>query len=301
MKGNRVLLALGALAVMTIAMACGDDDDRAGRNAESAASSASGDTAGEKDQSLLNALAPASGGGGNANASTALDRKIIFTAGITLSVEDVQAAFNEVSRVAVSTGGFVEKSSFGNGGEGRDRAASLTIRVPASTYQGTLSGLRELRGGTVKTESSKSSEVTDQYTDLQSRLRNLERTEQQYLGLLGQAKTIPDILTVQDRLDSVRLQVEQIQGRLKLLDDQTDLATIDVTLMPVPLAKAGGDGPKAVSEAFTDAWAWFSEASRYVVAGLAVLAVAAVFLALPAGVVLAIAVVVARRSRAAPV
>lgn len=307
MQGRRVprgLLALGAL-VMAVAMACGDDDDDdndAGSAASFAAatSSTKRDAAGETNsQALPNVLAPA-GGSGAANASTALERKIIFTAGITLSVEDVQASFNEVSRLAVSTGGFVEKSSFANAGEDRDRAASLTIRVPASTYQDTLSDLRGLRGGSVKTESSRSNEVTDQYTDLQSRLRNLERTEQQYLGLLEQAKTIPDILTVQDRLDSVRLQVEQIQGRLKVLDDQTDLATIDVTLTPVPPAKgSGSDGPKAVTEAFADAWAWFTEASRYVAAGLAVLAVAAVFLALPVGVVLGVAFVVSRRGRAA--
>lgn len=297
----RGLAAIGAITLLATATACGgnesDDDDSGG-----GASLAAGDLS-ERDNDARDAnngaLPPSTGGTGVAAAATSLDRKIIFTAGITLSVEDVQAAFHDVSRLALSTGGFIEKSSFANAGDERERAASLTMRVPSSAYQDTLSALRGLRGGTVKTEASTSNEVTDQYTDLQSRLRNLERTEQQYLALLQQAKTIPDILTVQERLDSVRLQVEQIQGRLKVLDDQTDLATIDVSLTPVPPVKAGGnDGPKAVSEAFTDAWAWFTEASRYVAAGLAVLAVAAVFLALPAGIVLAVALVVSRRGRA---
>ncbi|MEX1103822.1 MAG: DUF4349 domain-containing protein, partial [Dehalococcoidia bacterium] len=111
--------------------------------------------------------------------------------------------------------------------------------------------------------------------------------------------TITDILIVQDRLDGVRGQIEQIQGRLNALDDLADLATIDVTLTPVPLvaANGGSDGPKPVIDAFVDAWAWFTEASRYVLAGVAVLAVAAIFLALPAGIVLAVMLVV-RRVRA---
>ncbi|MGH2610566.1 MAG: hypothetical protein ACRDHF_15910, partial [Tepidiformaceae bacterium] len=53
-------------------------------------------------------------------------------------------------------------------------------------------------------------------------------------------------------------------------------------------------GPKSVTGAFADAWDWFTEASRYVAAGLAVLAVAAIFLAIPAGIVLGVALVVRR-------
>jgi hypothetical protein len=75
-----------------------------------------------------------------------------------------------------------------------------------------------------------------------------------------------------------------------------------VTLVPLPAAKVSGEGgPKGVRESFVDAWAWFTEASRYAAAGLAVMAVAVVFLTLPAGVVLGVAFVVRRlRPRALP-
>ncbi len=140
--------------------------------------------------------APASSGGftttangANGSLATALDRKIIFNATLTLEARDVTSTFNLASRIATNAGGFVEKSTF-NGGEGSSgdtkRTASLTMRVPADRYQATLSELRTLDGVTVKTEGSKSSEVTEQYTDLTSRLRNLERTETQYLALLVQ-------------------------------------------------------------------------------------------------------------------
>ena len=305
---SQTLIALGALAILTTAAACGDDDtgdddDDSGGGfsaATSAAQGAEGSSAGGARNQALPGLPPATGSPTD-NLASVLDRKIIFTAGLTLSVDDVQVAFNDVSRLATAAGGFVERSSFNKGGgDEQDRTATLTLRVPATAYQDTLAALRGLNGATVKTESSQSSEVTEQYTDLQSRQRNLERTEQQYLALLSQAKTITDILTVQDRLDGVRLQIEQIQGRLKLLDDQADLATVDVTLIPVPPAKADGgkNGPKAVGEAFADAVDWFVEASRYVAVVAAVVAVAAIFLAPPVGLVLGIAYLVSRRSRA---
>ncbi|MEX0781975.1 MAG: DUF4349 domain-containing protein [Dehalococcoidia bacterium] len=287
------LAAIGvAVGVLLAGIACGDDDMGDDDN-DSGASSA--------DQAVG---VPAAGGvpgesGPNPPASNILDRKIIFSAQMTLSVENISNAFSDVTRLATGAGGYVEGSSFTNADDPQARTALLTLRVPADRYQDTLAGLRSLTGGSVKSESSKSSEVTEEYTDLQSRQRNLERTEQQYLALLGQAATITDILIVQDRLDGVRGQIEQIQGRLNALDDLADLATIDVTLTPVPplAANGGSDGPKPVIDAFVDAWAWFTEASGYVLVGVAVVAVAAIFLALPAGIVLAVMLVV-RRVRA---
>jgi hypothetical protein len=139
--------------------------------------------------------------------------------------------------------------------------------------------------------------VTEQYTDLQSRLRNLQSTEAQYLKLLEQAKSINDILTVNDRINSVRSQIEQIQGRLKVLDNLTDMATIDVTLAPIVPAKVeNGGGPKSVGEAFADAWEASLDVMRHLAAAGAVVAVAAIWLAVPAILVLVVALF-GRRNR----
>ncbi len=297
-RHRRLSSLLAGLAVVglfaTAAISCGDDDDDDDRG-----------FSGDSDDAVG---VPAAGGeataqpGGSPPLSSILDRKIIFTAGITLSVEDVATSFGDVSRLATAAGGFVESSTLSNADEVEDRTAHLTLRVPADRYQDTLTSLRDLAGASVKSENSKSSEITEEYTDLQSRQRNLERTEQQYLALLERATTIQDILTVQDRLDGVRGQIEQIQGRLAVLDDLVDLATIDVTLTPLPPAQVKGDsGPKAVTESFADAWGWFMEASRYAASALAVLAVAAIFMAIPAGVVLAVALLIRRlRPRVLP-
>ncbi|MBA4181766.1 MAG: hypothetical protein C0506_14345 [Anaerolinea sp.] len=228
-------------------------------------------------------------------------RKVIINATMSLNVKDVQAAFGEANRLARSAGGYVEKSSFSNPGGAKDESnlrATITLRIPAAQYDATLASLRSIEGAKVQSEGSKSSEVTEQYTDLQSRQRNLERTEGQYLKLLEQAKTIPEILQLNDRLDNVRLQIEQIQGRLKLLDQLSELTTIDLTLAPFPvLAKA--DGRRSLGEVFADAWEASLESVEKVAAAGIYAGVAALWLALPAGLVLLGARRVFRRDQGA--
>ncbi len=175
--------------------------------------------------------APPSAGGGDLASS--LDRKIVSTASLDMQVDDVGGSFEEVGRIATSVGGFVASSSVSYQGE--RQLASVTIRVPSDSYQSVLGSLRKL-GVKVDSESSDANDVTEEYTDLSSRLRTLEATEQQLLTLLTKANNISDILTVQDRLNSVRGEIEQVKGRQQLLDNLTSLATITVHLQPVVAA-----------------------------------------------------------------
>jgi len=204
------------------------------------------------------ALAPS---GAPAPALQTVDRKIIQTASLQLQVEEVSVGFEEVGRIATAAGGFVASSSFSyrDGGDDEDlkqrQVASVTIRVPAVVYANVLSQLRGL-AETVDYEESQASDITEEFTDLQSRLRNLEATETQLLQLLGRAETITDILTVQDRLNIVRGEIEYVQGRLNLINDLTDLATITVHLRPVDGAVPSPDGGSDVNlgETISEAW-----------------------------------------------
>jgi len=192
-----------------------------------------------------------SGGGTNAAPSLQDDRKIVQTASMRLSVEEVGASFEDVGRVASAAGGFIASSSFSNQGDAQ--VASLTIRVPAAEYQSVLSELREL-GVKVLSEDSKSSDVTAEYTDLGSRLRNLEATERQMLTLLERATTVGEILQVQDRLNSIRNEIEQVKGRMAMLDKLTELATITVHLQPVAVASTSPDEGSRLGNEISAAW-----------------------------------------------
>jgi hypothetical protein len=187
---------------------------------------------------------------------TSIERKIVQTASMQLQVEAVGAGFEEVGRIATAAGGFVASSKFSYKGE--QQIASVTIRVPSSSYQSVLGQLRGL-AEKVDAEDSNASDVTEEYTDLESRLRNLQATHDQLLALLGRAQTVTDILTVQDRLNAVTGQIEQVKGRMQLLDNLTDLSTVTVHLRPVaaPVKDSGGVNlGETISEAWDDSLAF---------------------------------------------
>ena len=313
---NSQTLRFAALVVLAIAAisfaACGggDDDDSALSSASGVLSLddravPQGTTAASKPAGGL--AVPQSETGAGAGGAPALagqfERKVILNATLQLDVPNVGQSFSDAGRIAQLVGGYVEKSTFTAITEGKadgPRAATLTLRVPASNYQDVLASLRGLNGAKVRQEGSQSSEVTEQYTDLQSRLRTLERTEQQYLKLLEQARTIDEILKMQDRLDAVRTQIEQIQGRLNVLDHLTDLATIDVSLATPPLATARtGDGSSSFGETFSSAWAGALDAARGLSRAIAVIIVAAIWLGIPALIIAFAARTLRRRHTAA--
>lgn len=289
---NTRWMAAGALVAGLALVACGDDDG--GSNVYSAGDSVRESTtsggaikaqgvpeAGKSDDVIAGAL------GDEPLSAADNTRKIIFTADLSFSSQDIGQSFTAAGSLARSNGGYVERSQYSNDpDDNTKRSASLTIRVPVQNYESLVASLRTMTGVTVDTEGSNSNEVTEQYTDLVSRLRNLERTEQQYLTLLADAKSIPDILTVQDRLSGVRSQIEQIQGRLKVLDDLTDFATINLTLNPFVVAAPETDGRWSLSDVFAESVAASLEAVRFAAAGLIVLLVAGVWLVIPVGLAL---------------
>ncbi len=185
--------------------------------------------AGQRDSSAAPqaAGAPASSGGSLALPSQ-LDRKMIMVATMTVTTEDVAGGFEEVGVIATGAGGFVSSSSFGHKGD--KETASVTIRVPVDKFHDTIVRLREL--GKVSGEDGSSNDVTEEFTDLESRLRNLKRSEETYLGFLGRANDIGEVMQVQDRINATRAEIEQVQGRINLVQHQTDLATISVHLNP---------------------------------------------------------------------
>lgn len=277
------LQRLGALAVVgfvaAVAIACASSgaDDAAPREVRNDAYQA------DTDGGLAGAPRPydesAVGGGGAETSSgdgsspqtigTPLDRKIVMTATMTMETEEVLRRFEDIGNLAAAYGGFIASSSLGNDSE--QQSASLTIRIPADRYQNALIDLRKM--GDVKGEQSSAGDVTEEYTDLQSRLRNLRATETQLLELMNRAATIDEILTVTDRLNINRGEIEQVQGRINLLDSQADLATITVHLGP-PVAgnPVADDGKTTPLEALENGW----EASLDVLTAIAAATLAVV-------------------------
>jgi len=178
--------------------------------------------------------------GADALPSTEEERMIVRNGDMSLVVEDVVDARDEIAQLAVRFDGYVVSSRIS--GEEQDMRGWISIRVPDERFEQALAELREL-AIRVTSESTDSQDVTEEYVDLQSRLKNAEATESQYLALLEKAEDVEDILRIYDSLSRVRSEIEQIKGRMQYLERTSSMSLISVNLKPVttakPLVRAG--------------------------------------------------------------
>jgi Domain of unknown function (DUF4349) len=180
-----------------------------------------------------------------------LGPRVIQTASLSLTVQRglFEESVDRARTIAAGLGGFVTSSSASQGQDQRLVRGTIVLRVPEQSYAQAMSQLASL--GKVQAREESGTDVTQQYVDLEARARHLEAVERQLLGFLGKTETIADALVVQDRLNQVQLQLEEVRGQLRYLDDQTSFATISVTVSErgVPVAAAGNGG-----WGITDAW-----------------------------------------------
>lgn len=178
------------------------------------------------------------------------ERMIIRTGEMSLVVEDVVKARDEIAGLAVSLDGYVVSSRIS--GEEEGMRGNIAIRVPDEKFEQAFSELRNM-AVRVKSESTGSRDVTEEYVDLKSRLKNAEATESQYLEVLEKATDVEDILRVYERLSQVRREIEQIKGRVQYLERTSSMSLIEVSLRPEvsarPLVGAGWSVLEALKSA----------------------------------------------------
>jgi hypothetical protein len=103
------------------------------------------------------------------------------------------------------------------------------VRVPSDTFEDSVAAIKDL-AVRVDRESINGQDVTEQYTDLEARLRSAQAQEEQYLVILDKAVTVQDILAVQQYLQNIRYEIESLQGQIDSLGNQTEYSTISVSL-----------------------------------------------------------------------
>lgn len=172
----------------------------------------------------------AESGGGETEAST--DKKVIKNGSITMKVDRAEDAAGEISNIAKNNSGEVFSSDFYESSSGA-RTGNITVKVPVDKFETAYDEIKKVASLVVR-ESTSSQDVTEQYTDLQSRLKNKQAEEQSFVKILDQAGKIEDILKVTKELARVRGEIEVYQGRIKLLESQTDMATINISLSEDP-------------------------------------------------------------------
>ena len=158
-------------------------------------------------------------------------REIIYTAEMTIEVDDVDAAVAEVQQAVKASGGWLggKTASVSDTGE---KTATLTIRVASAKFDPLMEQLRNL--GDLRSENTRAEDVTRQMVDLEARLKNLRREEEVVAELFKRQGKITDVLQVEQELSRVRGQIEQIQGELNYLRENVAWSTITITINTTP-------------------------------------------------------------------
>jgi hypothetical protein len=175
--------------------------------------------------------------------------KLIRNAQVTLEVSSGKFDDTLTRLVALTDqeGGFVSGSQAGTT-EDRLREGVFTFSVPSDKFESTLGMLRDY--GKVKGENISSQDVGFQYTDLQARLTNLSAQRDAMLALLQQAKSVSDIIAVQNQLGQITGQIEQLKGQINYLDHATAYSTVTVTLREAGVAASPPSDASSLKDAF---------------------------------------------------
>jgi Domain of unknown function (DUF4349) len=185
------------------------------------------------------------------------ERKIIRDAEMTIEIGDPNEGLQKIASIAEKNGGFVVTSESRENPANSQNPPSTTVtvvaRVPAAQFDEAVEAIRRI-GGEIKVEKLAGKDVTEEYIDLEARIRTKRALEMQFLEIMRQARKISDALEVQSQLADVRTEIESLEGRRRFLENKSSLSTISITLQtPAPLLAATTSGfQQNVKMAFGD-------------------------------------------------
>ena len=164
--------------------------------------------------------------------------KLILNANLTLETQDFDKASADIEKMAADAGGYLESSSLS--GDAGSRHVSYVLRIPQEKFE----AFYEQLGSNVHVVySSRSSEdVTEQYTDIETRLATLTTKHERLLALLDQADKMEDIISIENALADCEYEIDSLTGSKRHYDDLVGFSTFYVDLEEVQTLTATPEG-----------------------------------------------------------
>ncbi len=155
------------------------------------------------------------------------DRKIIYTANLQIEVKNYQQSFNTIESQVADRGGYIVDSNMQGYAENDSTTGHVTVRIPQGQFREFIQIVED--GSSKVLESSISGQdVTEEFIDLESRLKSKSVVEERLLTFMEQAEKTEDLLTISGDLAEVQGEIEEIKGRMNYLENRTDLATVTI-------------------------------------------------------------------------
>jgi hypothetical protein len=176
-------------------------------------------------------------------APTTIERKIVRNADLQLEANSPEEAQQKIAQIAESKGGFVVESTQSSSdvkATTRD-TVTMTVRVPAAKFNESLDEIRKTANRVI-VETVKGEDVTEEFIDIEARLKTKKALEEQFLEIMKQSRSVEDALNVQRQLAEVRGEIEKIEGRKRFLESQASLSTVKIRLQTPTAFSANSSG-----------------------------------------------------------
>lgn len=152
--------------------------------------------------------------------------KVVSTGTVSLSSRYPDRAVREVQQIVDEHSGQIGNERTETSPQGEIEWARLVVRVPTAEFDETIGDLKQV--GRLESSTRKSAVVTDQYVDLESRVRAQQRSLKRVEVLYSRASSIKDIMAIESEVATRQAALDSLTGQLRVLEDQTSLSTITV-------------------------------------------------------------------------
>ncbi len=158
------------------------------------------------------------------------ERMVVRSSELSLVVKDLNWSLQQITDLALKKGGFVVESTVYK--NGLVPVGRITVRIPAKEFS---AGIAEVKNfGELESENIRGTDVTEEYVDLEARLKNYRASEAQLLEIMKRSGSIADVLSVQRELTQIRSEIESYEARRKYLQESVDLSVLTVNLSTDP-------------------------------------------------------------------
>ena len=217
--------------VLNLFLSCGGKKSafEAGKSARSESymaesKSSSSDSAFKEDKKESDDVNTASLDNGN------IERKLIKTGFIEFETEDIKKTRETIENLVTKYQAYISQEDEQHFQS--NIRQTISIRIPKENFDNLLNeltiGIKKLDNKNITVE-----DVTEEFVDSLARLKVKKETEQTYLKILSQAKTVKDILEVQNQIQDLRSDIEAIEGRLRYLQKSVNYSTLNISMYQI--------------------------------------------------------------------
>lgn len=153
------------------------------------------------------------------------DQKIIKESYLRFETQDLNKTYNQIKKAISENKGFIQDDNSNKSYNTITR--HLIIRVPTIGFQSIIDSISK-NVAYFDTKRISAKDVTEEFIDLEARLKAKQTLEKRYLELLAKAKNVKEILEIERELSNIREEIEAKQGRLKYLQNKVSLSTLDI-------------------------------------------------------------------------